>query len=54
MRTGSSDPWCRVDTAEIHDDGRSCHFEDSFVEYQPEYQKLSDSDDYLEKLCEYF
>lgn len=53
MKTDINDPWCRtgVEIQELEDTGCENRFEDSFVEKDTfQYEKLSDSEQYLQKL----
>jgi len=53
MKTGSNDPW-RGTRAETAADGDTPNdrFEDSFLdEDRPSHRRLSDSEQYLQKLC---
>lgn len=54
MKTDASDPWrgTRAEAA-IDDDTPNDRFEDSFLdEDRPSHRRLSDSEQYLQKLCE--
>ncbi|XP_047347212.1 uncharacterized protein LOC124948108 isoform X2 [Vespa velutina] len=51
MKTDINDPWSRTDTEILEDTGGDNRFEDSFVEKSVyEHEKLSDSEQYLQKL----
>lgn len=50
MKTDINDPWSRTDTEGLENTGDDNRFEDSFVE-KSEHEKLSDSEQYLQKLC---
>lgn len=53
MKMGANDPWCgtRAETA-VDDDTPNDRFEDSFLdEGRPSHRRLSDSEQYLQKLC---
>jgi len=53
MKTDASDPWCgtRAEAA-VDDDTPNDRFEDSFLdEDRPSHRRLSDSEQYLQKLC---
>lgn len=52
MKTSASDPWrgTRTKTA-INDDSSDDRFEDSFLDEGISHRRLSDSEQYLQKLC---
>lgn len=55
MKTSASDPWrgARTETAvNEEDDSPNDRFEDSFVDKDVNHRRLSDSEQYLQKLCE--
>lgn len=49
MKTDISDPWCG--TGVNNNDGPDNCFEDSFLDKDIECRRLSDSEQYLQKLC---
>lgn len=58
MKTDINDPWRGADTRSVGDKSNDC-FEDSFLDQKinvgpVEDQRLSDSEQYLQKLCNYY
>lgn len=54
MKTSASDPWrgTRTETAiNNDDDSPNDRFEDSFLDENISHRRLSDSEQYLQKLC---
>lgn len=55
MKTSVTDPWSNgtEDTNHINENGfNDAQFEDSFVDENSDNSRLSDSDQYLARLCE--
>lgn len=50
MKTVIADPWCATDSFATSNNQRSESFEDSFVQDRSAQHKLSDHEEYLEKL----
>jgi len=51
MKTDINDPWCETIATASSVDTPSNRFEDSFLDQDIGHQRLSDSEQYLQKLC---